>query len=38
MLIGLVGGFALGFFVRHFAQPLMAKAKAIEAEVEKVLK
>lgn len=37
MLIGLIG-FAFGFFVRHFAQPLMAKAKEIEAEFEKILK
>jgi uncharacterized membrane-anchored protein YhcB (DUF1043 family) len=38
MLIGFVVGAAVGFFVRHFSQPLLAKAKALEAEVEKVLK
>lgn len=38
MLIGFIVGAALGFFVRHFAQPLLVKAKALEAEVEKVLK
>jgi uncharacterized membrane-anchored protein YhcB (DUF1043 family) len=37
MLFGLFLGFVLGFLVRHFAQPLLAKAKKVEAQVEKAL-
>jgi hypothetical protein len=34
----LMFGFAAGFAVRHFSQPLMAKAKEVEKAVNDALK
>jgi hypothetical protein len=38
MLIGFILGGLVGFAVRHFSQPLLAKAKTLEAVIEKTLK
>jgi uncharacterized membrane-anchored protein YhcB (DUF1043 family) len=34
----LIVGLVLGFLARHFAQPLMAKAKKVESVIEQALK